>query len=233
MTFKSVQIELFFFTSNFWLTNFTTVIPIEIITGQKLLSQIWQLVLLIGHYSEITEPVNVLAHNQFITYKPEILLSHLDNSTKINTCFCAMSNWWHSFLQRALYCQQSRQRLSSFLLFTNIASSICTPWRYPITSDDVCEFKITCTNDVTMSRNQCHHLSSTLVESAWVKNWNPHRFTLKANGDTYFCSVRCIFHIMRFFCTGHYPITLMSSRCRRRNVRNESAQWQNLLILSF
>ena len=64
--------------------------------------------------------------------------------------------WWHSFLQRALYFQQSHQHLSSFLLFTNVASSICTPWRYPITSDDVREFKITCTNDVTMSRNECH-----------------------------------------------------------------------------
>ena len=28
-------------------------------TGQKLLSQIWQSKLLIGHYSEITEPGNV------------------------------------------------------------------------------------------------------------------------------------------------------------------------------
>ena len=65
--------------------------------------------------------------------------------------------WSHSFLQHALYFEQSRQCLSSFLLFTNIASSICTPWRYPITSDDVREFKITCTNDVAMSRNECHH----------------------------------------------------------------------------
>ena len=37
-----------FLISIFWLTYFTIVIPIEIIPGQKLLSQIWQSELLIG-----------------------------------------------------------------------------------------------------------------------------------------------------------------------------------------
>ena len=44
-----------FLISNFWLTNFT----VEIAPDQKLLSQIWQSELLMGHYLEITEPVNV------------------------------------------------------------------------------------------------------------------------------------------------------------------------------
>ena len=39
------------------MTKFTVVIPIEFIPGQKLLSEICPLELLIKHYSEITEPV--------------------------------------------------------------------------------------------------------------------------------------------------------------------------------
>ena len=46
------------FISNFSLTKFNVVIPIKIILGQKLLSQIWHSELLFEHYSEITEPVN-------------------------------------------------------------------------------------------------------------------------------------------------------------------------------
>ena len=38
---------MLFLISTFWLTNFTVVIPIEIIHGQKLLSQIWQSELMI------------------------------------------------------------------------------------------------------------------------------------------------------------------------------------------
>ena len=63
--FKSVQTD--FFISNFWLTNLTVVIPIEITPGQKLLSQIWQSELLIGYGSKITEHVNVFSVcNQFV-----------------------------------------------------------------------------------------------------------------------------------------------------------------------
>ena len=38
-----------------------------------------------------------------------------------------------------LSCARCRHLLLSFLPFNHIASSICTPWRYPITSDNVCE----------------------------------------------------------------------------------------------
>ena len=53
----------------------------------------------------------------------------------------AAINKLHSFLLCELYFAQRRHILQSFLLFTYIESSICTPWRYPITSDDVREFK--------------------------------------------------------------------------------------------
>ena len=45
--------------TGFLICNFTVIILIEIIPGQKLMSQIWQSELLIEHYSEITEPENV------------------------------------------------------------------------------------------------------------------------------------------------------------------------------
>ena len=61
--------KVVFMISIFWLTNLNVVIPIEIIPGQKLPSQIWQSELLIGHYSEITEPVNVFWYVIYLLLK--------------------------------------------------------------------------------------------------------------------------------------------------------------------
>ena len=82
--------------------------------------------------------------------------------------------------------QQRRQCLSSFVQFTNIARSICIPWWHSISSDDVREFKMTCRNDVAMSRNECHH-SSTL--------FTPDRTQVPLP------SLRGFFHIFHVLCT--------------------------------
>ena len=55
--------------TGFLICNFTVIIPIEIIPGQKLMSQIWQPELLIEHYSEITEPENVFGMQLFSNFK--------------------------------------------------------------------------------------------------------------------------------------------------------------------
>ena len=45
------------------------VIPIEMTPGQNLLNQIWKSELLIGHYSEIAEPVNAFGMQQNCNFK--------------------------------------------------------------------------------------------------------------------------------------------------------------------
>ena len=45
--------------------------------------------------------------------------------------------WWHSFLQRARFFPQSRHFLYFSLQFNKVVRSLWTPWRCPITSDNL------------------------------------------------------------------------------------------------
>ena len=61
--------------------------------------------------------------------------------------------WVHSFLQRALIFTQCHHLLYSFLQLIHLARCICTLFYNPITWQTR-EFKIACTNDIAMFRNE-------------------------------------------------------------------------------
>ena len=62
---------------------------------------------------------------------------------------------------------KSPASMLSFILLTHIVSSICTPWRYPIISDNVCELKNPIQCKIVMFRNECiqYQLQQLTIET--------------------------------------------------------------------